>query len=102
MQPRSIGAEQYFARASSLHSLLQQIESAHPGGIGINVAVAGQVINERHLGLPIIGEATKVGNDEINVRVFAGEQFTHRNFTHDVIEDWQREYARGLAYLTTD
>src|ERR1700722_6771440 len=89
MEPWSVGAKQHLCRSGALDSLFQDVESTNARGVRVNVWMPNEVIDQRDLRLPVISEAAKVRNDEIDVGIFFGEQFAHRNSAHHVVEHWQ-------------
>ena len=74
MQPRTIGSEQHFARAGALHSLLEEIEAAHTGRVGIDVGMARDEIDQRELRPPVVGKAPEVRDDEGDIGVFLRQE----------------------------
>ena len=57
MQPRPVGAEQDLVRAGALHRLLQQVEAADAGRVGVDVRMAHEMIDQGELRAPVVGEA---------------------------------------------
>ncbi len=51
--------------------LYQAIPIAHPACVGVDIGEAAELINEMHVGHPIIREAAQVRDDEIQVRIFS-------------------------------
>ena len=85
VEPRSVGAKQDLSRPRALDGLLQDVEATNARCVRVDVRVPHQVIDQRDLRLPVVGEAAQMRNDEIDVRVFRGQQFTHRDSTHHIV-----------------
>jgi len=102
MQPGAISTEQNLACSCSPHCLFQEIKTPHAGSIGMNVWMAYQVIDQGKLRTPVIRETSQMRNDEVDIRIFFGEQLDHRYLTGDVVEHRQRELPRALANLACD
>ncbi len=77
MQPWSIAAEQYLFRSTPSDRLLEQVESAYSGGIGINIGMSRQMVDQCQLGLPLVGKAPEMGNDEIHVGILPRQELHH-------------------------
>ena len=60
------------------------------------------MVDQSLLGPPVIGEAPEVRNDEVDVRILAGQQLDDRHLAHHVVEDRNREQPRDLADLARD
>jgi hypothetical protein len=73
VQPRPVGPEEYLLSSSPPNGPIEQIESPHPGGAGINVRVAYQVIDQSLLRPPVIGETSQVRDDEWHVGILLGD-----------------------------
>src|SRR5262245_35806282 len=61
-----------------------------------------EMIDQAKLRPPIIGEAPQVRDDERDIGIFAGQQFTHPNLAHHVIKDGQTISPRRLTDLPRD
>src|SRR6267378_6259757 len=86
MQPGPVTAEQHLPRSCPLGSLFQYVKSAHSRSISIDIRMSDEVIDKCDLRPPVIGEATKMRNDEIHIGIFLCEEFAHRDLSHDVVE----------------
>ena len=97
MQPGPVRAEQDFPGAGALDRLLEDVEATYAGGIGKNIPVPDQMVDQRALRPPIVGETSEMRNDERHVGIFVGKDFGGRNLAHDIVQDWQPVTARGFA-----
>jgi len=73
MQPRPVGPEEDFSRPRPSNCLIEQIESPHARGVGINVRMTLQVIDQRQLRPPVVGETAQVRDDEWHVGILLGQ-----------------------------
>src|SRR5262249_37394072 len=78
------------------------VKAAHARRIREDIGVAYEMIDERGLCAPIVGEASEVRDNECDVGIFFGQHFRHGHLAHHVIEDWHAIAARGFANFARD
>lgn len=57
MQPWSVGAKQNLCTSGALNGLFQDVESANARGVGVDIWMPNEMIDQRDLRLPVIREA---------------------------------------------
>ena len=102
MQPGTVGAEQDLVRTGAAQRLLEQIEATHAGGIGVDVVVAHEMVDQGELRGPIVCEAAEMRDDEGDVGILLRQQLDDRDFAGYVVEHGNPEGAGGLANLSAD
>ena len=73
MQPGAIGAKQDFVQTGPLHRLFEQVKAAHPSGVGVDIGVTHEMVDQAQLGSPVIRKAAKMWDDEVDVRILRGQ-----------------------------
>ena len=76
MEPGPVGAEQDLVRAGAAQRLLEQIEAPHAGGVGVDVVVAHEMVDQRELRGPVVCEAAEVRDDEGDVGILRASSST--------------------------
>jgi len=89
MQPRPVGPEEDFFRPRPSNGLIEQIESPHARGVGINVRMPRQVIDQCKLRPPVVSETAQVRDNEWHVGKLLGQQFDRRDLACNVVHDRQ-------------
>ena len=102
MQPWPVRAEQDLARAGAADRLIEQIEAANAGRIGVNIGMTDEEVDQRQLRAPVVGKAAEMGNDESDVGILLRQQLHDRDFAHHVVEHGKPECACHLAHLAAD
>jgi len=102
MEPGPVCAEQDLVRAGPAQRLLEQIEAPHARGVGVDVVVAHEVVDQGELCRPVVGEAAEVRDDEGDVGIFLRQQLDDRHLADDVIEHGDPEGAGSVADLAAD
>src|SRR6478752_4813021 len=84
---------------SPANSLNNKIEATDAGSIRVDVRKSDELIDDLLLSSPIVREAAKVRNDEVNVRVLGREQLYQIGSPDDVHEHRNAELAHRVAYF---
>src|SRR5262249_37085187 len=101
VQPRSVGTEQYLARAGAADCFYDVIESSDSGGIGVDVRIAAHLINHLLMCSKIVGKAAQARNDEVDVRILRREHIDHFRTPHYIGQNRKPEGLRRLAYFSS-
>ena len=102
MQEWPVAAEDQLLRTRPLDRLHQVVEPADAGGVGIDIRIAHQLVDETDVGAPVVGEAAQMRDDEPDLRVFGREQLNLRGVSHHVVENRQPVRAGALANFPAD
>src|SRR2546427_5196582 len=75
MKQRTIRAKDYFMWASAFDSLYQAIPVAHAAGVGVDIGETTELVNEMHVGHPVVSETAQVWDDEIQIWILWSQHF---------------------------
>ena len=74
MEPRPVAAKEKLSRSRAFHRLDEVIEPPHPRGVGVEVRVSDELVDDGLVGPPVVGEAPEMGDDERDVGVLRRDQ----------------------------
>jgi len=102
MEPGAVGAKQNLGWPGPLQRLLKKVEAPDAGGVGVEIRIAGERVDEGLLRLPVVGEAAEMRDDEVDIGIFPAKQVGNGNFTHRVVQDGQMKKTRRVANRAID
>ena len=96
MKPRTVRSEQYLVRSCAFHCLDYVVESAYRRGVGIDIRISDELIDNLLLGSPIIAETAQVWNDEVHVRILRRQHVYYLRVTRRLYLQQLRELGDAV------
>src|SRR6266404_177502 len=101
MKPWAIRTEKHFASSSSFDRLNQIVKLPNSRCIRIHIRISRQLISYLLVRLPVVSKASKMRDNEVDVRIFGSEHVHHLWTANNVYEHWEAKCSGRFTCLAS-